>query len=315
LKTALSTIFFVVVIALSARATDDGTIWKQLYRDGTKALEKNDYAKAKTLLSEAAERAENFDPDDKRFADTYRRLAFVSVQLRDYRSAVLAYGRLLYGDQRRLGTNDLRFAGDLLQAVEVDGFAKNFAEGQENLDRATAIVMKSRGNQSVAMGICYFSRGELELQEGHQPIAEENFQKAIQLLDATTTKLHFFSPEMRVKESYFDPPRTMLANVFNACGICQCQEKKYAEAEDSFGQCIQIFEREYGRGSVRLVNPLSNLADTYLQDGRLPEAEAAARRALKLVPAVEQSHPAVKVTRHLLAKILTAEGKESTAPE
>jgi len=302
-----------ISVCPAARASDDASEWRRLNREGTRALEKNDFAHAEQLLMKAVAKAEKFGPEDKRYAESFRPLAHAATELHDYQTADLAYTRLAYADGKRLGTNDLRVAQDLLDYVEIAGFTQQFVLGREALDRATTIVAQKLGKFSRGMGLCYAARAGLELQENLPAAADANFQKALELLEGTQTVMHFSGEDMQMKQAYFSPPPIFVANVLNKFAICQRQERKYAEAEASLRRSLDLLEREYGKGSLYLFNGLFNLASVYNDEGKLSEAESAGRRALSLARAVDRSNPAAQSARALLAKILLAEGKNAEA--
>ena len=297
----------------TVRAGDDASEWKRLNREGTKALEKNDFTRAEALLLQAVAKAEAFGPEDKRYAESYRPLAHAATQLQDYQTADLAYTRLAYADGKRLGTNDLRVAQDLLDYVEIAGYTRQFVLGTDALGRATEIVEQKLGKFSRGMGLCYATRAGLELQAHALRQADTNFQKALELLEGTQTVMHFSGDDLQMKQAYFSPPPIFVANVLNKLAICQRQEKKYPEAAASLRRSLDLLEREYGGNSLYLFNGLFNLAGVYADEGKLSEAETAARRAVSLARTVDRSNPTVKSAHALLAKILRAEGKGAEA--
>jgi tetratricopeptide (TPR) repeat protein len=296
-------------LCLTAYASDNAAVWKRLNREGKNALKANDFAKAEPLLLKAAAAAEAFGPEDERYAESYRPLAIAAEELRDYPTADLAYTRLAYADGKRLGTNDIKVAEDLLGYVEVTGFTEEFMLGREALERAKSIVEMTRGKFSRSMGRYYFVAGNFELQENNLPAAETNFTKALEILDGSKVRIHFSGADIQMKQSYFDPPQAFVATVLGSYALCQRKEKNYGAAEASLLRSIEMLEREYGSSSPNLFNSLSNLALTYLDDGKLPEAEKTARRAVSVLRTIDPSNPVVQPAHALLAKILKREGK------
>ncbi|HEX3720398.1 MAG TPA: tetratricopeptide repeat protein [Verrucomicrobiae bacterium] len=308
----LTSILFLLLVILVASADDDAAKWKGLDHKGNKALKKNDYATAETLFVEASKFAEKFGPKDARYAETFRSLAAASNRLRHFGFAAMAYKRLADADGQRLGTNDIKVADDLLQYVEMAGYEKDFQNGNEALERATAIVLEQCGHYSYAMGVCYAQRGDLELQQSHLAIAETNFLKAIRPMEAHQYRTLVSSRGLPII-SVLVPSRRAVASVFNQLGVCQYEEKKFGPAEIAFLRCIELNKLEYTDPSSVIAAPLANLARAYLGDGKLADAEKNARKAFSIVDRVEPSNPMEQSTRRLLATVLIAEGKTGEA--
>ncbi|HEX4119109.1 MAG TPA: tetratricopeptide repeat protein [Verrucomicrobiae bacterium] len=309
-----SVAILLLLTAFTARAADDSDKWKHLYRAATKAMEKNEYNAAESLLIAASEIAEKFGPNDERYSDTFRSLGDASTHLHHFGIAAAAYARLADADGERLGTNDIKVANDLLQLVEVAGFQQDYQNGTDAMDRATSIVRRNVGNNCYAMGICESHRADLELQEGHHAAAESNYLHAIKLLDSEQTVCSFSGKGLMAKGTVFAPSHLAVALTLNQLGICQTQEKKYDEAQASLRRSIKLTQWIFcGSSSPALVNPLYNLAIACFKGGDLADAESAARRALSIIDNYNRSDPTRVWIQKVLSATLIAEGKPAEA--
>ncbi|HWD17946.1 MAG TPA: tetratricopeptide repeat protein [Verrucomicrobiae bacterium] len=302
-----------LVFCVAAAAwADNATDWKKLNHDGKKALEKNDFATAEKLLLQAADKATNFDLGDERYAESLEPLGHAAVQLRHYTNADMAYARLVEADSKRLGTNSLKVAWDLMQVTEVASYEGEFERGQEALERAISMVTAVRGAVSPAMGMCWAQKGGFELQQQHFLDAETDYKKALPMLEQTGVTMHFSGADLQMKQSYFDPPQVFAIEIMNNLAICQRKEEKYAEAEKTLRDAIKLVEWKYGGDAAHLVTPLANLAATLLDEHKFPEAKDTADRALGILRKINPSLPLAKQLREI--KAMAQAGKAPEQP-
>jgi tetratricopeptide (TPR) repeat protein len=307
----IGSILFAVCIA--AHATDDSAEWKRLERNANIAFAHSEFSKAEKLLIAASQIADKFGPQDKRYAETYRSLGEAFFELQRFDLAADVYKRAADSDGQRLGTNELVVAEDLLRFVEMSGYAGNFLDGREALERATLIIREKGSDSPHLMGICYARRGYLELQESHFAVAETNFLKALEILETEKTERHFAATGFQMRITTFVPEQADAAHVLDQLGVCQTAEKKYSQAETSFLRSIDLMQWKYGKSSGTLVNPCYNLALCYLAEGKLADAEKMARRVFSYFDMVQGPKSMSEKARQLMSKVLRAEGKNDEA--
>jgi tetratricopeptide (TPR) repeat protein len=287
--------------------------WKKDMRQAKKSLEKNQFSQARDLYEAALAEAEKFPPDDARLSETLNNLARVQTQLGESPDASAALRRALAIDEKRLGTNDIRLAGELLDLGALCAYAHRYNEADGYYLGAQSLAESKFGHFDRTVGVCILQRANAAMMENRLEDSEKLFKQALELIASDRTKFNFAINQYATR-SVVLPDKTQVAVTLNDMGLLYQKEKRYGDAETFFNRSLKILEGEYGKTSLYLCNGLYNLAALEIQEGKLGEAESLLRRSISILKTTDPDHPLAIQTRQLLDKILRAKGKAAQTP-
>jgi len=231
-------------------------------------------------------------------------------------------GRVLYrlaGNKRVMGLVDEARLG-MLEAFEL----QTAVLGPNHIE--TAITLISLGGLEVEVG--RFDDAERRIQAGLEIYEQRLGADHLRLLEPLTglTALYWSQgkPERAVElqERAVEICRAQPAGLHPDCAqpfanmgvLYRSVEGKAAEGLELLQQSVELREQHLGEGHPDLAFPLGSVADAYLNDGELDEAERFADRALAVLESNDSSDVLVtQLAEGVLARVQAARGLNDDA--
>jgi len=309
----------ILIVALSAclplHAQDKAAEkdWKLNTQHAEDAVKRHQLSEAAKFYAAAVADAEKFSDDDSRLAETLRKSASLSLDLRQYPVAVAAMRKALALDEKKFGTNDLHVAEDCYELGQASMYAQNPDDADDYFLRAGLLVTRKLGQYSSAVGVCLRGRGEAALMDHRLSDAEGHLKAALELVESkrVTTDLQM---NRKARIWVQDPDQGLLAPVLVDLGVVYREMKKYSDSEDEFKKCLKLLEAKVGTKSLDLATPLFDYSLTLKEELKYADAETQLRRCLDIMKASKSDHPMVAEAQKLLDQVVALRQKATAAP-
>jgi tetratricopeptide (TPR) repeat protein/predicted Ser/Thr protein kinase len=237
------------------------------------------YRDARRLYSRA------MSPRHPRVADVVREIGYLAAQHGRYGEAIERYREALTIFAGALGSEHPWAAGthDLLgNALERTG---QLDAAMKHYRRARAMYERSFGRTHPPIAVTLANMASVLRREGRLAAASRHLEQAQSILDRAAKPLH-----------------DDLAVVRGQLGRLHADRGQHREALSQFQQAIEILEARHGERHPRLVPLLLCVARCQRALGRSADAEAAARRALRIGEDRDFHPPEIAAARQLLAR-------------
>jgi tetratricopeptide (TPR) repeat protein len=282
-------------------ATGDPKAWKRYQSAGEKALKAKNSVEAERQFTLAVAEAEKIRKGEGKLQESLDDLAPLLVNHRKYEAALAAYERLCVLYAKDVGSNSLKVAEALFGFAQACKFGKRLFEAEDALLRARAIIERKTEPTHTARILVQGELASVHSAQGRLLEAESLYKSAIEL--AENPRVHYKQyADGAIQERRYLPPYQLLGSLRNDLGLLYGEQRRWAEAEDSFKRAQRLYQTGGGKDNSGVALALANLGHLYLQQMKFAEAQAALEQSLAIrEKGFAPNHPLIADTLEALA--------------
>ncbi len=230
-------------------------VWNSAMQSAQEALTRSDREEAERFFLAAIHRAEQTG-DNQHLSASLGSFALLRYSQGKYPEVEQLCSRQIAVDEKRLGTNSMVFADELVRFAELEEMLKKYERAEELYRRAQEVTVAKRGSSSPLAGVYLAKRAHLYMLQGRKKEAQIFYGRSLNFLDDAQFNLSFEDDILSKRRHLIEE----IAKIQNEYALICEQEGRIEQAEDILNRAIASLEAIHGQGCPQAASMFESLA-------------------------------------------------------